>query len=147
MRGRSRQIMIDRLVKEGRIPAPVSPSVKKAGGKERLYALGRLKVGEMNMTERKYEDEILRPGLLTGAILWYRYEGIKLRLADNTFLTVDFAVLPADGVLTMCDVKGARAIMQEDARVKMRVAANSYPFRFELAFPKKGGGWTVEVVT
>lgn len=57
------------------------------------------------------------------------------------------ARLPADGVLTMTDVKGARAIVQEDARVKMRVAADQYPFLFQLAFPAEGGGWTIEIVT
>lgn len=147
MRGRSRQLLLEKLVKEGRIPAQKPPAPLSADGKDRLYALGRLKVGEKNQSEQRYEDEVLKPGMLVGDIRWYRFEGIKLRLADNTFLTVDYAVLPADGVLTMVDVKGAKAIVQEDARVKMRVAADSYPFRFEMAFPNKGGGWTVEVVT
>lgn len=132
------------LVAQGRIPVPEQPSPKH--GKERLYALGRLKVGEKNQTEQRYEDEILRPAMIAGEILWYRFEGIKLRLADNTFLTVDYAVLPKSGVLTMVDVKGGAAVVQEDARVKMRVAADSYPFAFQLAFPVKGGGWTVQDV-
>lgn len=131
-----------RLVAEGRIPPEALPKPKH--GKERLYALGRLKVGEKNSTEQRYEDEVLKPGMIAGEILWYRFEGIKLRLADNTFLTVDFAVLPASGVLTMVDVKGAAAIVEEDARVKMRVAAEAYPFAFQLAFPVKGGGWTIK---
>jgi hypothetical protein len=133
-----------RLIAEGKLPPKTQPAPSR--GKERLYALGRLKVGEKNQTEQRYEDEVLKPGLIAGEILWYRFEGIKLRLADNTFLTVDYAVLPADGVLTMVDVKGAAAIVQEDARVKMRVAADSYPFAFRLAFPAKGGGWTVKEV-
>jgi hypothetical protein len=134
-----------RLIAEGKIPAPAQPKPQK--GKERLYALGRLKTGEKNGTEQRYEDEVLKPGMIAGEILWYRFEGIKLRLADNTFLTVDYAVLPADGVLTMVDVKGAAAIVQEDARVKMRIAADTYPFAFQMAFPNKGGGWTIKAVT
>lgn len=131
-----------RLRAQGKLPPKNETSPKR--GKERLYALGRLKVGEKNMTEQRFEDEVLRPRMIAGEILWYRFDGIKLRLADNTFLTVDYAVLPADGVLTMIDVKGAAAIVQEDARVKMRVAADQYPFLFQLAFPQAGGGWTIK---
>lgn len=131
-----------RLIAEGKLPPKKEASARS--GKERLYALGRLKAGEKNQTEQRFEDEYLRPLLLAGEISWYRFEGIKLRLADNTFLTVDYAVLPASGVLTMIDVKGAAAVVQEDARVKMRVAADQYPFMFQLAFPAKGGGWTIK---
>ncbi len=133
-----------KLIAQGKLPAKETP--KPVHGKERLYALGRLKVGEKNQTEQRYEDEVLQPGLIAGDILWYRFEGIKLRLADNTFLTVDYAVLPASGILTMIDVKGAAAIVEEDARVKMRVAAETYPFAFQLAFPAKGGGWTIKSI-
>lgn len=131
-----------RLIAEGKLPPKAHPKPKH--GKERLYALGRMKVGEMNRTEQRYENEVLKPALLVGDVLWYRFEGIKLRLADNTFLTVDFAVLPASRVLTMVDVKGAAAIVEEDARVKMRVAADAYPFAFQYAFPAQDGGWTIK---
>ncbi|WP_343546796.1 hypothetical protein [Sphingobium yanoikuyae] len=133
-----------RLIAEGRLPPKKEPTAKN--GKDRLFALGRMKVGEKNQTEQRFEDEYLRPLLLAGEILWYRFEGVKLRLADNTFLTVDYAVLPAGGVLTMIDVKGGAAVVQEDARVKMRVAADQYPFLFQYAFPTKGGGWTIKDV-
>lgn len=141
-----RAMLEQKLRAEGKLPPKESP--KPVHGKERLYALGRLKVGEKNQTEQRYEDEVLKPGMIVGDILWYAFEGIKLRLADNTFLTVDYAVLPKDGMLTMVDVKGAAAIVQEDARVKMRVAADTYPFAFQMAFPTKGGsGWTIKDVT
>lgn len=135
-----------RLIAEGKLPArDAAPAPLK--GKDKLFALGRLKTGEKNKTEQRYEDEVLRPGMLVGDVLWYRFEGIKLRLADNTFLTVDFAVLPADGVLTMVDVKGGQVVIQDDARVKMKVGAELYPFRFQYAYPaKSGGGWTVEEI-
>ncbi|MEB6363050.1 hypothetical protein MXL72_22790, partial [Escherichia coli] len=35
----------------------------------------------------------------------------------------------------------------DDARVKMKVAADSYPFVFQVAYPKPkklGGGWEIE---
>jgi hypothetical protein len=105
------------------------------------FALGRLKAGQMNRTEAAYAShlDLLKTA---GEILWYRFEGIKLRLADNTFLTVDFAVMMADGTLEMHECKG---YMEEDANVKLKVAAASYPFRFILVrkkAEKDGGGWT-----
>jgi len=112
----------------------------------RLQALGRLKTGTMNATEARYEADVLKPMLHAGQILWYRFEGIKLRLADNTFLTVDFPVMGADGQLRMIDVKGGLAVISDDARVKMKVAADQYPFAFSMVYPRKkklGGGWEV----
>lgn len=133
-----------RLIAEGKLlPRDAAPAPIK--GKDRLFALGRLKTGEKNKTEQRYEDEVLRVGIMTGGVLWYRFEGVKLRIADSTFLTVDYAVLPTDGILTMVDVKGGHAVIQDDARVKMKVAAEAYPFRFQFAYPESGG-WTHEDV-
>ena len=112
-------------------------------GQRRFYALGRLKTGERNKTEAAYESA-LRDAHTLGDILWYKFEGVKLRLADNTFYTPDFAVIAKDGVLECHEVKGFWA---DDARVKIKVAADLYPFRFKAvkALPKKaGGGWSEE---
>lgn len=111
-----------------------NPSQKKR------FALGRLKTGEMNNLEKKYSEhlDVLKQ---SGEVLWWKFEGIKLRLADNTFLTVDFAVQTADEVLEMHEVKG---FMEGDANVKLKVAASIYPFRFILIrqrAKKHGGGW------
>ena len=109
-----------------------------------MYALGRLKVGAMNKTEAAYDAHLARQQH-AGQILWRKFEGLKLRLADSTFYTPDFAVMAADGVIECHEVKG---FWQDDARAKIKVAADLYPFRF-LAVrvkPKKdGGGWEVEV--
>ncbi len=107
------------------------------------FALGRLKIGEMNKTEATYGAELERRKS-SGEILWYRFEGIKLRLADNTFYTPDFAVLASDGVMEIHEVKG---YWEDDARVKIKVAAEMYPFRFRAFTPrpkKDGGGWKEE---
>lgn len=109
------------------------------------YALGRLKTGAMNKTEAIY-CALLEARKIAGEVLWYRFEGVKLRLADNTFLTVDFAVMLASGELEMHEVKGSTGIFADDARVKMKVAAEAYPFRFIVAYPrakKTGGGWDI----
>lgn len=125
-----------------------SPVPKQSTSKAKLHALGRKKKGEMNATEAKFAN-YLRGLEITGEILWWRHEGIKLQLADNTTLNVDFNVMYADGLLVMIDVKGAKAIIEEDAKVKMKVAAEQFPFVFRYAFPrqkKDGGGWIFEEI-
>jgi hypothetical protein len=109
----------------------------------RFLALGRLKTGAMNKTEAAYDSD-LRDAQSLGDILWYRFEGLKLRLADNTFYTPDFAVMARDGVMECHEVKG---FWRDDARAKIKIAAEMYPFRFKAVQvqPKKhGGGWKVE---
>lgn len=114
-----------------------------------LSALGRLPAGTMNKTEQAFAQHL---DLLkhAGEIQWWKFEGIKLRLADNTFLTVDFAVLPASGYLEMIDVKGAKGVVTEDFKVKIKTAADIYPLVFKVAYPipkKAGGGWDIETIS
>lgn len=108
-----------------------------------MFALGRLKTGQMNQTEAAYAQH-LQAEQHAGAIRWHKFEGLKLRLADNTFYTPDFAVMDADGVMECHEVKG---FWTDDARVKIKVASDLYPFRF-LAIKKQskrdGGGWLLE---
>jgi hypothetical protein len=109
----------------------------------RDYALGRLKPGTMNKTEAAYDLD-LDARRHHGDVLWYRFEGVKLRLADNTFYTPDFAVMAADGVMEMHEVKG---FWRDDARAKIKIAADQYPFRFvalKARSKKDGGGFAVE---
>ena len=110
-----------------------------------FYAKGRMKAGERNKTEAAYEA-LLNAQQAAGQILWHRFEGLKLRLADGCFFTPDFAVLTDTHEIECHEVKGARAIFRDDAKVKIKCAAEMYPFRFRLAFPKKGGGWEIEEV-
>ena len=82
-----------------------------------------------------------------GKVQWWKFEGIKLMLAKNTSLTVDFAILPETDILTLIDVKGSKAMVTDDARVKMKLAAELYPFVFKLAYPRaKGEGWDIEEI-
>lgn len=108
-----------------------------------LQALGRLKVGVMNKTEAAYAAT-LDQRRNAGEVAWYKFEGLKFRLADNTFYTPDFAVMLADGALEAHEVKGR---WQDDARAKIKIAADMYPMRFVAVRvkPKKdGGGWALE---
>jgi hypothetical protein len=110
--------------------------IQRRGNRD--YALGRLKPGTMNKLEQEY-DLLLDGQRHHGEVLWYRFEGIKLRLADNTFYTPDFAVMAADGVMECHEVKG---FWRDDARAKIKIAASLYPFRFLAVTraPKKDGG-------
>jgi hypothetical protein len=106
-------------------------------------ALGRLKAGVMNKTEAAYAENLQRRKL-AGEVLWFKFEGIKLRLADATFYSPDFAVMVSGGQMEMHEVKG---FWQDDARVKIKVAADLYPFRFIAVQPlpkRVGGGWKIE---
>ena len=108
-----------------------------------LQALGRLKVGTMNKTEAAYAAT-LDARRYAGEVAWFKFEGVKLRLADNTFYTPDFAVMLADGALEMHEVKG---FWQDDARAKIKIAADLYPMRFiavQAKSKKDGGGWKSE---
>jgi hypothetical protein len=113
------------------------------GHRRNFFAQGRLKTGAMNKTEAAYELD-LRAAQARGDVLWYKFEGLKLRLADNTFYTPDFAVLAGDGVIECHEVKG---FWTDDARVKIKIAAELYPFRFKALKAqarKHGGGWSEE---
>lgn len=107
---------------------------------EKLLALGRLKAGKLNKTEAAYEL-LLKSQLEAGKVAWYKVEGVKLRLGDNTFYTPDFAVMLANGQMEMHEVKG---FWRDDARAKIKIAADLYPFRFIAVTKARGGGWDVE---
>lgn len=115
---------------------PKTPSAAK----QRTQALGRLKAGTRNRTEAAYELHLLERAR-AGEVVWFRFEGLKLRLADSTFYTPDFAVMLAGGQMECHEVKG---YWLDDARVKVKVAAELYPFRF-IAATKSKTGWDKEV--
>lgn len=108
--------------------------------KKALQALGRLKTGQMNKTEEAYSKHLERLKA-EGLIAWFKFEGMKFRLADKTFYTPDFAVMRADGALQMHEVKG---YWQDDARAKIKIAADLYPMDFIAIKKGKGGLWDME---
>jgi hypothetical protein len=120
-----------------------APPFKIPHNQAGAFALGRLPAGTMNKTEAAYDAHLwLRRH--SGDIIWHKFEAIKLRLADNTFYTADFFVLRADRELEVHEVKG---FMQDDANVKIKVAASIYPFRFKLVRKGKGGIWDITEVS
>jgi hypothetical protein len=105
---------------------------------KKFLALGRLKSGERNKLEASYE-QYLESRKQAGEIIWYKFEGMKFRLADNCFFTPDFAIMLANNEVEIHECKG---IFRDDAKVKLKVASELYPFRFVAVFalPKKDGG-------
>lgn len=101
-------------------------------------ALGRLKSGILNQTEARYAEklELLK---IAGEILWYKFEPANLRLADKCFYKIDFLVLTKDRSLQVHEVKGH---WTDDALVKIKVAAETFPFEFiAVQYVKKE--WTI----
>lgn len=108
-----------------------------------VQALGRLKTGAMNKTEAAYAAT-LGQRQAAGEVLWFKFEGLNFRLADNTFYTPDFAVMLAGGAMEAHEVKGH---WQDDAKAKIKIAADMYPFRFvavKVRPKREGGGWAIE---
>lgn len=107
----------------------------------RRYGRGVRRVqGEMNGLERRYADH-LKQRQFAGEIALYAFDSIKLRLAGNTFYTPDFLVMLTDGEIEVHEVKG---FWEDDARVKIKVAADKFPFRFKAITWGKAKGWEVE---
>lgn len=108
--------------------------------RRKVRARGKVRPrGQMNKLESAYAER-LRMMEYAGEIAWYSYEAIKLRLANNTFYTPDFIVMLANGDMEVHEVKG---FWEDDARVKIKVAASIYPFRF-IGVQKVKGDWKVE---
>lgn len=103
------------------------PGTKANGFK----AAGRLKPGQMNKTEKRYLDEIITPKVISGEIVWWAFDSIKFRLGEKCFYEVDFIILTKEMQLEVHEVKGG--FIMDDALVKLKVAAEYFPFQFIMA--------------
>src|SRR5689334_9481004 len=98
--------------------SPVVPSLGSLLGRPGAKVLGvRLPAGvpvrarttspdAMNGTERRYADEFLETRRAAGEVLWWAFQAVKLRLADDTWFCPDFVVVLADGTLEFHEIKG-----------------------------------------
>ena len=103
---------------------------------EKMQALGRLPGGEMNKTEKHYQ-EFLSAQKHAGTVLWFSFEPINIRLGKGCFYRADFLVMLKSGALEVHEVKGH---WTDDALVKFKVAAALLPMRFK-AVRMKGGAF------
>lgn len=89
---------------------------------------------QMNRLERQY-SEYLEEQRVIGAIALWVYSPMKLRLADLTYYSPDFMVIAQNGEVEFHETKG---FMRDDANVKIKVAAEQFPwFTFVLVTRKK----------
>ena len=110
------------------------------GGRLQHGIKGKKKVpGQMNRLEAEYavQLELMRRA---DEVLWYEFDVLKLRLADNTFYSPDFMVMTKDEELQIHEVKG---FWEDHARIKIKVAADKFPFKF-IAIKKEKGQWVRE---
>lgn len=89
--------------------------------------------GQMNLTERRFEANYLKPLLASGEILSYKYEAMKFRYGKDfkATYTPDFIVVRKDEIIECIDVKGSGG-WEEHTRVKMKACAEEY-WMFEWA--------------
>lgn len=91
---------------------------------------------DMNKTERAYAM-ILEAKRRAGEIREWRFERVTVKLADDCRYTPDFFVVAGDGACEFHEVKGG--FIREDAKIKLKVAAEQFPFRFVLCQLLKTG--------
>ena len=117
---------------------PIKAAQKKVSAPEtplqRMQGLGRLPKGKMNDSEAAYSRH-LENRKHAGEILWWAFEPINIRLADNTFYKVDFCLLLANGEFQCHEYKG---YWTAKARVKTKVASKILPFQFIGITKEKG---------
>ncbi len=109
----------------------------------------RHKPMEMNRLEAAYAER-LDLQKAHGSVLFWKFESIKLRLADATFYTPDFMVMTLTYAIELHEIKAfwkstGGAHWEDDARVKIKVAASIYPFVFKSFSRDKDGDWKEEV--
>jgi hypothetical protein len=105
----------------GSIPAAKS---RKAADLLRGYDSAR-----MNRLEARYAER-LETMKRIGEVVCWKFEEIKLRMAAYTFYTPDFFIMLPDGSVGFHETKG---FWRDDARVKIKIAAELYPMFFFVA--------------
>jgi hypothetical protein len=125
-----------------RAPAAVALPAKQTL-KDTHQAKGRLKDDEKTNLEKRYAA-YLDQQVLAGAIKWWRFEFVKLKLAKNTHLTIDFFVMTDLDELQARDTKAHRKAVTDDALAKTKVAAEMSPWPYFFVYERDDGGWDME---
>lgn len=98
--------------------------------------------GAMNKTETRYFEDVLKPMLADGRALDVKFEAVNLRLASRTFYRPDFWIVTPTGI-EIHEVKGH---WEDDARVKIKVAAREYWWARVVAVQYKKKQWVTEEI-
>ena len=89
----------------------------------------RREPGKMNANEERYADHLTE----RADVIEWHFEAMKLRLADGTFIEIDFMVFRSDWTMELHEVKAywknlERVHIEDDARVKLKWCQDKYPF-------------------
>lgn len=106
--------------------------------------------GRMNKLETRYSSHLEALKIQSGVICWYEFEAFKIRLADGAWYTPDFTVMRWDlkGGPPRVEFHECKGFWREAARIRIKVAADKYPFRFvAVTFDRKTGEWQYEHFT
>lgn len=116
--------------------APFLPPANEAGA----FARGRVPAHGMNKLESAYAQhlELLKH---TGDVLWWRFAPMRLRLADGSYYKPDFGVLTSECLFELHETKGH---WREAARVRIKIAAGLFPFKFIALQRSPAGFWMRE---
>lgn len=98
--------------------------------------------GQMNRLESSFAKK-LDEELHGGKILWWAFESVKFSLGSGAWFCPDFVVMTSVQEIVFYETKG---FMREAANVRLKVAANKYPFRFMLVRHARSSGWTYEEI-
>lgn len=95
--------------------------------------------GYRSKLERAYAAQ-LEDQRQNGVIRWWGYEPMRFRLADGAYYKPDFAMMTLAGALELHETKG---FWREASRVRIKVAAERFPWRF-IAVTRWKGNWQFE---
>ena len=123
---------------------------------KRVKARGRVrthKPGEMNKLEAEYAEH-LATLFQDDVIVWHKFEAITFKLAKDTRFTPDFVVMKHDGTIELHEVKprtgnatkGYKPWIEEDAWLKVKLAAELFPFELFIVWPGIDGHWNKDAV-
>lgn len=133
--------------------SPLLASAKKAALKRNPDPSDLIDPGaRMNKTERRRAEELEIMRKAGHIVAWF-FEGVTLKLADDTRYTPDFFIIerlcvpdvaPPPAPYVSVVVEETKGHWRDDARAKIKVAARQFPlFRFR-ALKRNGAGWSIE---
>jgi len=96
--------------------------------------------GKMNGLEAEYAA-MLTARQNIGAVIWWAYESMRFQIGRLAYYTPDFVVQLPDGTIQLHEVKGH---WRQAARVRIKCAAERFPFDFIAVRKGKDGAWEFE---
>lgn len=129
------------MVRRAKIRLPAFPRYASGANATPTQARARntRKPGEMNGLETQYAH-FLEAERLAGRVHAWRFEPVGLRLAEGCTYNPDFLVILPDGAVEIHETKGR---WEDDALVKIKVAAEMFPWFVFRAFQWVKGAWVV----